>query len=63
MGEGPSQELDDTALTVEAMYPIYLHNQISAHYNGSNSFLFANATKIYQLKAEHSEIKDYTVFR
>ena len=23
LGEGPSQELDDTTLTVEAMYPIY----------------------------------------
>ena len=27
------------------------------HYNGSNSFLFVNATKIYQFKAKDSEIK------
>ena len=30
-------------------------------YNGSNSFLFVNATKIYQFKAKDSEIKDYTL--
>ena len=29
------------------------------HYNGSNSFLFVNATKIYQFKAKDSEIKKY----
>ena len=28
--------------------------------NGSNSFLFVNATKIYQIKTKDSEIKDYT---
>ena len=28
------------------------------HYNGSNSFLFVNATKIYQFKARDSEIKN-----
>ena len=27
------------------------------HYNGSNSFSFVNATKIYQFKAKDSEIK------
>ena len=32
---------------------------LSLHYNGSNSFLFVNATKIYQSKAKDSEIKDY----
>ena len=25
--------------------------------SGSNSFLFVNATKIYQFKAKHSELK------
>ena len=29
------------------------------HYNGSNSFLFLNATKIYKLKAKISEEKRY----
>ena len=27
------------------------------HYNGSNSFLFINTTKIYQFKAKDCEIK------
>ena len=31
------------------------------HCNGSNSFLFVNATKIYQCKAEESKIKDYAL--
>ena len=31
------------------------------HYNGSNSFLFINNTKIYQFKAKDAEIKDYTL--
>ena len=29
------------------------------HFNGSNSFLFVNATKIYQFKAKDSEINKY----
>ena len=28
------------------------------HCNGSNSFLFINATKVYQFKAKKSEIKN-----
>ena len=28
--------------------------------NGSSSFLFVNATKMYEIKTEDSEIKDYT---
>ena len=31
---------------------------LNLHYNGSNSFLFVNATKIYQLKEKDSEIKE-----
>ena len=31
------------------------------YYNGSNSFLFVNATEIYQFKAKDSEIKAYTL--
>ena len=30
-------------------------------YNGSNTFLFVNATKVYQLKAKNSEIKGYAL--
>ena len=31
------------------------------HYNESGSFLFVNATKIYQFKAKNSEIEDYAM--
>ena len=66
LGEGPTQGLDDTTLTAEAKYPINFTQSgkrfvLSLHYNGSNSFLFVNATKIYQFKAKDSEIKDYAL--
>ena len=66
-GEGPTQGLADTPLTVEAKYPINFTQLrkrfvLSLHYNGSNSFLFVNATKISQLKAKDSEIKDFKRF-
>ena len=62
LGEGPTQELDDTTLTAEAKYPINFTDSsrrtvLSLHYNGHNSFLFVGATKIYQFKAKDSEIK------
>ena len=58
--------LDDTTLTAETKYPINFTQSgkrfvLSLHCNGSNSFLFVNATKIYQFKAKDSEIKDYTL--
>ena len=31
------------------------------HYNGSNSFLFINAPKIYHLKAKDSETKNHSL--
>ena len=63
---GPTQGLDDTTLTTEAKYPINFTQPrkrfvLSLHYNGSNSFLFVNATEIYQFKAKDSGIKDYTL--
>ena len=66
LGEGPTQWLDDTSLTAEAKYPINFTQSgerfvLSLHHNESNSFLFVNATKIYQFKAKTSEIKDYAV--
>ena len=66
LGEGPTQELDDTTLTGEAKYPINFTQSgerfiLSLHYNESNSFLFVNATKVYQFKAKNSEIKDYAL--
>ena len=57
-------------LTAEAKYPVnftqlgkrFVHYHYeSLHYNGSNSFLFVNATKVYQFKAKNSEIKDYAL--
>ena len=62
LGEGPTQGLDDT--TEEAQYSISfsISNRkfcLTLHYNGSNSFLFVNATKIYQFKVNDSEIQKY----
>ena len=59
LAEGPMQGLDDTTLTVEGIYPINFTKPnerfaLSLHYNRSNSFLLANALKIYQFKAKDS---------
>ena len=67
LGEGPTQRSDDTTLTAEAIYAINFTQPnkrfvLRLHYNGSNSFLFVNATKIYQFKAKDSEIKDYALY-
>ena len=66
LGEGPTQELDDTTITAEVKYPINFRESekrfvLSRHNNRSNSFLCVNARKIYQFKAKDSEIK--TAFR
>ena len=67
LGEGTTQGLDDTTSTAEAKYPINFTQSgkifvIILYYNGSNSFLFVNATKVYQFIAENLEVKDYTLF-
>ena len=66
IGQGPIQGLDDAKFTEEAIYPINFTQTnerfvLSLHYYGSNSFLFVNATKIYQFKAKNSKIKDYAL--
>ena len=66
LGEGPTQGLDDTTLTAEAIHPInFTHPNkkfvFSLHYKGNYSFLFVNATKIYQFKPKNSEMKDYAL--
>ena len=66
LGERPAQGLDDMTLTAEAKYPINFTSSgkrfvLSLHYNGSNSFLFVNARKVYQFKGKNSEIKDYAL--
>ena len=50
LGEGSTQGLDDNTLTAERKYLINFSQPnrrflLSLHYNGSNSFLFVNATK------------------
>ena len=67
LGEKPTQWKDDTKLTAEAKYSINFAQPgnrfvLNLHYNGSNSFVFVNATKIYHFKAKGSEIKDYTLY-
>ena len=57
---GPTQGLEHT-LTPEKMYPINFSVTekkfcLSLHYNGANSYLFANGTEIYKFKAEDSKI-------
>ena len=66
LGEGLTQRLDDSTLTAEAKHPINFTQSekrflLSLYYNGSNSFLFVNATKLYQFKAKNSQIKNYAL--
>ena len=66
LDEGPTQGLHDNTLTAEAKYPINFTQSrkrfvLSLHYIGSSSFLYVNAKKIYQFKAEDSEMKDYAL--
>ena len=66
-GEELTQGLDNTTLTAEAKYPINFKQSrkrfvLSLNYNGSNSFLFVYAAKIYQFKAKDSERKTYPFF-
>ena len=53
--ERQTQGLDDTTLTAEAIYRIKITQPnkrfvLSLQYNGSNSFLFVNATKYINAK-------------
>ena len=64
LSEKPTEELDDTTLTAEAKYLIDFSKSqgkfcLSLQYNGNNSFVFVNATKICQFKANDSKIKKY----
>ena len=56
LGHGPTQWLNHT-LTAEAKYPINFIQSgkrfaLSLHDNRGNSFLFVNATRIYQFKVK-----------
>ena len=62
LGKGPTQGLNHM-LAAETQYSINFTRPdikfcLSLHYNGSNNFLFVNATKIYQFKAKDCEIKN-----
>ena len=62
LGEGSTQRLDDTTLTVEATCPLNFTQPnkgfvLSLHYNESSSFLFVNTTKIYQFKTKNLKQK------
>ena len=63
LGKGPTKELNHN-LAAEIQYSINFTRPdikfcVSLHFNDGNSFLFVNATKIYQFKAKDSEIKKY----
>ena len=66
LGEGLTQGLDDTTLTVEANIPLNLYNQIEDLYlvyvimEAKLSYLLM-LQKIYQFKVNDSEIKKYTL--
>ena len=62
LGEGPTQVLDIAVIPAQGKYSTNFTESekrfmLSLHYNGSNSFLFVNTTKIYQFKRKDSEIK------
>ena len=64
---GSTHVLDDSTLTAEAQYSISFSRSnrtfcLSLHYNGRSSFLFANATKIYQSKTKDFELKKIPQF-
>ena len=66
LGKGQTKGLDNTSLTAEAQYFINFSGLekffwLSLHYNGSNSFLFVNGTKVHWFKAKDSQIKRYSL--
>ena len=61
LGEGPTQELDNTTLIAEKKYSINFteHNKkfcLCLHYNGANSYLFVNGTEVHKFLAKDSII-------
>ena len=57
LGEEPTQGLDDTPLTADVQYSINFSRSnrklcLSLHYDGSNSFLFVNATKNMSIQSK-----------
>ena len=59
--EDPTQGLGEHSLTAEEMYLVNFTDHrkkccLSLHYNGVNSYLFANGTEIIKFKAKYSNI-------
>ena len=68
LGERTTQGLVDTTSIAEPKHPINFKQPrkrfvLSLHYNGSNSSLFVNATKIYQFKVKCWNKRLNTVFK
>ena len=61
LGKGPTQGLVENSLTAEKMYSINFSVTgrrfcLSLDYNGENSYLFVNGTKMIKFKAKDSEL-------
>ena len=61
LDKGFTQELDNTTIYAEKIYPINFTKTntkfcLSLHYNGSNSYLFVYSTEIHKFKTKDSEI-------
>ena len=61
LGKGPTQGLPEYSLTAEKIYSVNFTDHrkkccLSLHYNGANSYLFANSTEIIKFKAKDSNI-------
>ena len=66
MGSGTTQGLGEHSLTAEKMYSINFtvtekKFYLSLHYDGTNSYLFVNGTKLIKFKAKDSELDDNTL--
>ena len=64
IGKGITQGLNNTTLVAETLYSTNFTRSgikfsLSLHYNGTNHFLFINATKIYQFKEKDSEKRKF----
>ena len=61
LGKGPTQGLGEHSITAEKMCSVSFTDHrkkccLSLHYNGANSYLFANNTEIIIFKAKDSNI-------
>ena len=61
LGKGPTQGLGEHSLSAEKMYSISFTKVntkfcLSLHYNGANTYLFVNGTKIHKFTAKDPEI-------